>query len=217
MASLENLAQKRHIILAAAEKVFSHRGYAATTMDAVAAEGGISKGNIYNHFKSKEELFKAVFAEAVSGGEAGALAIMAQNPPAGQKLDRLLDFWFERLSYTRRIGRLVLEFWATAARQEQGELAKAFADMYSRFRGVLVQVLSEGVCCREFAAGLNAPVAASLILAMLDGIQVQSVLDYGAKFDADYLAALKRAIMAALSAASPQPQVQQADQPRQSA
>ena len=44
-------------ILEAAYQVFARRGYEAATVDEIAAECGISKGALYHHFPSKEELF----------------------------------------------------------------------------------------------------------------------------------------------------------------
>ena len=66
MSPAEQPAAKHDAILAAAEKVFNGSGYAATTMEMVAVEAGISKGSLYNYFQSKEDLFKQVFANAVT-------------------------------------------------------------------------------------------------------------------------------------------------------
>jgi AcrR family transcriptional regulator len=51
---------RRVQILAAAEVVFPQKGYAATTLQDVANEAGISSSTIYQHFESKEELFLAL-------------------------------------------------------------------------------------------------------------------------------------------------------------
>lgn len=41
------------------------RGYERTTMaDIVAGLGGLTKGAVYHHFKSKEDIFEAVFERA---------------------------------------------------------------------------------------------------------------------------------------------------------
>lgn len=40
-----------------AEKLFSQKGYAATSMEDITSASGSSKGSIYYHFKSKERLF----------------------------------------------------------------------------------------------------------------------------------------------------------------
>ena len=52
-------------ILKAALKAFSKKGFAATKLDSVAKEAGVSKGTLYLYFESKEALFKAVVTEFV--------------------------------------------------------------------------------------------------------------------------------------------------------
>ena len=52
-------AAKHDLILQAARRVFLRAGYAAS-MDLVAAEAGVSKQTVYNHFRHKTELFQAI-------------------------------------------------------------------------------------------------------------------------------------------------------------
>jgi len=56
----EEKAERRTTILAAAKRVFSEHGYAATTVADVARAAGLSYGTIYWYFDSKEELFDAL-------------------------------------------------------------------------------------------------------------------------------------------------------------
>jgi TetR/AcrR family transcriptional repressor of mexJK operon len=58
-------APKHDAILDAARRVFLREGYSAS-MDLVAAEAGVSKQTVYNHFGSKEGLFRAIVGH-VSG------------------------------------------------------------------------------------------------------------------------------------------------------
>jgi AcrR family transcriptional regulator len=58
-------APKHDAILDAARRVFLRAGYSAS-MDLVAAEAGVSKQTVYNHFGSKEGLFRAI-VDHVSG------------------------------------------------------------------------------------------------------------------------------------------------------
>ncbi|MGH8880879.1 MAG: TetR/AcrR family transcriptional regulator [Stackebrandtia sp.] len=53
-------AERREQILAAATRAFARSGYAATGLDDVATEAGISKVILYRHFESKADLYKAV-------------------------------------------------------------------------------------------------------------------------------------------------------------
>lgn len=49
--------EKRAAILAAAMRLFPENGFEGTSMDAVAAEAGVSKLTVYSHFGGKEALF----------------------------------------------------------------------------------------------------------------------------------------------------------------
>ena len=48
---------KRKAIFEAAKKLFPEHGYDGVSMDAIAAEAGVSKLTLYSHFKDKDELF----------------------------------------------------------------------------------------------------------------------------------------------------------------
>ena len=49
--------EKRAAILEAAKRLFPQHGFEGTSMDAVAAEAGVSKLTVYSHFGGKESLF----------------------------------------------------------------------------------------------------------------------------------------------------------------
>src|SRR3974390_1327217 len=54
-------------LLQAALELFVEKGFAATRSEEVAARAGVSKGTLFLYFPSKEELFKAVVRENISG------------------------------------------------------------------------------------------------------------------------------------------------------
>jgi AcrR family transcriptional regulator len=55
--------QTRALIVETALRLFRERGYEATTMRAIAREAGVSVGNAYYYFGSKEELIQAYYDE----------------------------------------------------------------------------------------------------------------------------------------------------------
>lgn len=57
--------KRRDDILDAALDLFASRGYAATTIDAIAKNANVSKGLVLFHFESKEGVFKAVVTRAI--------------------------------------------------------------------------------------------------------------------------------------------------------
>jgi AcrR family transcriptional regulator len=48
-------------LVAGARELFAQDGFAATSLDAVVARAGVTKGALYHHFDSKRALFRAVY------------------------------------------------------------------------------------------------------------------------------------------------------------
>jgi AcrR family transcriptional regulator len=91
------MARTRAVVLAAALKLVAERGTRRTSMADIAAASGIAKGTLYNHFRTKEDVWAAVLTaevealvEACAGLELGdALALAARqigDHPAARRL-----------------------------------------------------------------------------------------------------------------------------------
>lgn len=57
-------SQRRAQIIDAATRTFAKAGFAATNLDDIAAEAGISRAILYRHFDSKTDLYRAVLDNA---------------------------------------------------------------------------------------------------------------------------------------------------------
>ena len=80
--------RKRAAILAAAVAEFRASGFAATSMDRVAATAGVSKRTVYNHFPSKDALFLQILGDMMArGSDALDLPYRADAPVRGQLLE----------------------------------------------------------------------------------------------------------------------------------
>jgi AcrR family transcriptional regulator len=76
----------RAALLGAAERLFVRDGYDRTSTQAILLAAGLSRGALYHHFDSKEDLFAAVF-EAVSARSVQRSARRAGD--GGSYVDRL--------------------------------------------------------------------------------------------------------------------------------
>lgn len=56
--------ERREQVLAAATRAFARSGFAATSLDEIAAEAGVSRVILYRHFESKIDLYRAVLERA---------------------------------------------------------------------------------------------------------------------------------------------------------
>jgi AcrR family transcriptional regulator len=70
------LAEKRRAILDGALAVFAHDGYTRSSVDAIAAEAGVSTRTIYNHFEDKAQLFLVVIDESATRVADAQIAVM---------------------------------------------------------------------------------------------------------------------------------------------
>ena len=57
--------EKRAAILAAAKALFIRNAFAGTSMDAIAADAGVSKLTVYSHFGDKDNLFREVIRSRI--------------------------------------------------------------------------------------------------------------------------------------------------------
>jgi len=89
---------RRDQIIAAATRAFARAGFAATNLDGIAAEAGISRAILYRHFDSKTDLYQAVLdsacgrliaatgADEFTATSIGGLLRAAADDPAGFRL-----------------------------------------------------------------------------------------------------------------------------------
>ncbi|MCA6092260.1 TetR/AcrR family transcriptional regulator [Streptomyces sp. SCA3-4] len=66
MAQQERAIRTRQVILEAAGRVFDECGYEAATISQILARADVTRGALYFHFSSKEDLARGVLGEAVT-------------------------------------------------------------------------------------------------------------------------------------------------------
>lgn len=92
-------------LLDAALDLFVEKGFAATRSEEVAARAGVSKGTLFLYFPSKEELFKAVVRENISGRFAEWKEEFANFDGTTADMVRYcMNVWWDRLGATRASG-----------------------------------------------------------------------------------------------------------------
>jgi AcrR family transcriptional regulator len=80
------------LVQAAAER-FARRGYAGTTMAALAAEAGIAAGGIYHYFPSKEALLRRICLELTEPLYPRAQEALAPHDDPADRLRALVGVW----------------------------------------------------------------------------------------------------------------------------
>ena len=92
-------------LLDAALDLFVEKGFAATRSEEVAARAGVSKGTLFLYFPSKEELFKAVVRENISGRFAEWMKEFEEFEGSTADMVRYcMHVWWQRIGATRASG-----------------------------------------------------------------------------------------------------------------
>jgi AcrR family transcriptional regulator len=87
--------QTRELILSTALRLFREQGYGKTTMRAIAAEAGVSVGNAYYYFSSKEHLMQAYYDHLQAQHREAAVGILAGEKSFTKRLSGVLESWLE--------------------------------------------------------------------------------------------------------------------------
>ena len=92
-------------LLDAALDLFVEKGFAATRAEEVAARAGVSKGTLFLYFQSKEELFKAVVRENISGRfKEWNDEFAAFEGSTAEMLGYCMNIWWDRVGATKASG-----------------------------------------------------------------------------------------------------------------
>ena len=92
-------------LLDAALDLFVEKGFAGTRAEEVAARAGVSKGTLFLYFQSKEELFKAVIRENLSGRfTEWNEEFLTFEGSSADMLAYCMNVWWERVGATRASG-----------------------------------------------------------------------------------------------------------------
>ena len=158
-------------LLDAALDLFVEKGFAATRSEEVAARAGVSKGTLFLYFPSKEELFKAVVRENMSGRFAEWEEEFAVFEGSTAEMIRYcLRVWWERIGATRASG--ITKLMISEARNFP-ELATFYQQEVIRpGMDLMRRILQRGVARGEFAPidteyGVYALVAPMIFLIMM--------------------------------------------------
>jgi AcrR family transcriptional regulator len=134
-------AHTRKELVDAAERLFTAQGFHATSLDAVAAEAGFTKGAVYSNFASKEDLFFAVYERRVDARVAEVERILEAAPTPREGIVRIIPGNGHRPEADDGWMAVFFEFWAHVLRHP--ELRERFAAQHRRIIDVLAAAMVE--------------------------------------------------------------------------
>ena len=143
------------------------RGYAATSVDAIAEAAGVSAGLLYHHFDSKAALLNAIFEQSLADVQATFAAADRELRSA------------DRLPALLRSGAAIVprhrNFWTVwYGLRMQRDVLKSLGPSVKEFTAAIVRTLE------RYLSDINWPdaeIEARLLFAQIDGLFQHYVLD----------------------------------------
>jgi AcrR family transcriptional regulator len=171
--------RKARAIVDAAAQVFAESGFRAARIADVAARAGIGKGTLYEYFRSKEELFLAVFDAFGAGMLDAVLARIEPRPSSAVEFLRAFaDVTLAACQEALYLYPLTMEFWSAAATSEvRDRLVGEFRKMYAAYRSVLATTIRSGQEAGEIGPQVEPDRMAAAIVGALDALFLQAWFD----------------------------------------
>ncbi|AUN40668.1 TetR/AcrR family transcriptional regulator [Tsukamurella tyrosinosolvens] len=169
-------SRTRALIVASATELFLRDGFTATSLEAVAAHAGFTRGAVYSNFANKVSLGTAVIDGLYEQETSRVLALAeaARADGLAAVIDSL-DAWGRTIVGDRAWFRLEMAVSATSA--ADGALMTATASRYERIRAATTTLVEE----LEAAHGLELPVDAETLalglFSLILGLGMQRATD----------------------------------------
>lgn len=154
----------------AAIRLFGQQGYTATPLTAIAAAVGIKAPSLYAHFRSKEDLFRTVFDEAVRMELQELMAAMTPEASASDGLRRYLEETAGRFESSLHLPFLLRSIYLPPA-----SLAAHIRERDQVFSAELVRRVEEALLRQTESAplGMSPAEAALAFTGILRGIHAE--------------------------------------------
>ena len=135
-------------IINAAEDVFTQKGFDEARMDDIAEQTGLSKGTLYNYFKSKDDLIIAILDRIFQREFKVFESIDLTNMSATDAIWSFAETTSKDVKMMMRLLPITYEFMGLAFRNKL--VQKAFKTYFNRFMDILIPIIQHGIDSGEF-------------------------------------------------------------------
>ena len=166
---LSKAEKTKQLIIEKSAPLFNKRGYAGTSMNDIMEATGLTKGGLYGHFQSKDEIAGLAFEYAYNKVRTELVAVIRQQQTSLEKLYAIVNFY---RSYTNRPqidGGCPVQNTAVDADDAYPFLKKKARAALNEFLGGIEQVIQNGIKYKEFKDAVDPKKEAEIIYAQIAG------------------------------------------------
>lgn len=185
----------RAALLKGARQCLEQIGYARTTARDVASAAGVSLGAIGYHFGSKEQLLNEAIAEGFRDWIASFAPLVIDTGASGLDavVRQAIPQFFRLMEDNRAL--LIAFIEAMAQAEHVPVLREQLAEQYRQSRAAAADMITESIGPQLASVGLDSSTVSSLVLALVDGLIMQYVLEPAATPGSAQLLAIYEALV----------------------
>lgn len=165
-------AESRQKILSTARQLFAARGYDGCAVSDIAQQAGMSQGSIYWYFKSKEDLLKAVLAEAFADLGVMLAEVAAYEGSGIEKLDYLIERY---IAFGNEQGGVDIQIIVSSLTAHEGlgrlaELEVNTAEIGQNVQQAVAAIIAEAQAEGGIRPGIDPNLSAIFLLSFFNGL-----------------------------------------------
>ena len=176
----EEAALTRESLIEAARRVIHRKGYAATTLVDIAAEAELSRGAVYWHFSSKQEILSLLLERFLDNIAAIVSAAMISPSSPLERLRTALSELFAFLAGSlenRMLEEIIL--FKTELSAELEPLAESLRQRLKQAQIEAAATIAAGQACGQIRSDLSPELAASALVSFVVGAKFTWLLGMG--------------------------------------
>jgi TetR/AcrR family transcriptional repressor of nem operon len=173
---MRNPEVTRETILRKSGILFNSQGYKATSISDITDATGFTKGAIYRHFASKDELEMETLLHLSSLMFEKLREKIKKESTAGNKLRAVFNYFESYVTHPPLKGGCPLMNAAIEADDSNAALRKAAVKILNNLRESLITMLGNGIKHKQIKPGIDKEFYATLIVASLEGAIMMSKL-----------------------------------------
>lgn len=166
--------QRREQIVRALFDCLAENGHETVTVKDIARRANLHYGVIHYYFKSKDDIVSALADAIIAKYERLLTERVSEADTPSEKIRLALEFLVDEFIFNRRLNRVFYNFVQMAF--EHKTVRAALRKQLRVYRGLVAEAIAEGIRNGEFS-GRDAEEAASLIVAMIEGMALQWVIE----------------------------------------
>ena len=171
--------ERRAEIIQSSLELASEVGIAKVSTQAIADRVGIAQATVFRHFKTRNDIFRAVL-EFVSGSVFKVLeGQMLSGKPADVRLETFIRRHLAMVSKMKGVPRIL---FSDRLHVEDPELKKTVQNIVTKLTKNIAKLIKDGIDEGVFDKGVNPDQMARMTITLLQGSIVRwSIFDFGYK------------------------------------